>query len=108
MDSDEIDEIAEEMDSESEEVQVKKKNKVAPKEKPKSFKKPAFAGKTVGKEEKSKEEKRKLNYKGFIGAVNKSIAFQGKYFNDMRKINGNVFTERIIKYKLKETKNDEL
>ena len=57
MDSDEIDEIAEEMDSESEEVQVKKENKVAPKEKPKSFKKPAFAGKTVGKEEKSKEEK---------------------------------------------------
>ena len=57
--------------------------------------------------EKSKEEKRKLNYKGFIGAVNKSIAFQGKYFNDMKKINGNVFTESFIKYKLKEAKNDE-
>ena len=26
---------------------------------------------------KSKEEEWKLNYKGFIGAVNKSIAFQG-------------------------------
>ena len=35
--------------------------------------------------EKTKEEKRKLNYKGFIGAVNKSIAFQGKYFNDTKK-----------------------
>ena len=57
---------------------------------------------------KQKEEKRKLNYKGFIGAVNKSIAFQGKYFNDRRKINGVEYFERIIKYKLKENKNDEL
>ena len=58
--------------------------------------------------EKSKEEKRKLNYKGFINAVNKSIAFQGKYFNDIKKINGFTYSERIIKYKLKETKNVEL
>ena len=58
--------------------------------------------------EKTKEEKRKLNYKGFIGAVNKSIAFQGKYFNDTKYINGFTYGERIIKYKLKENKSDEI
>ena len=50
----------------------------------------------------TKEEKRKLNKKGFIEAIASSVAFKGKYFNDMKKIKGDVFTERIIKYKLKE------
>ena len=58
--------------------------------------------------EKTKEEKRKLNYKGFIGAVNKSIAFQGEYFNDRKKINGITYNERVLKYKLKVNKDNEL
>ena len=51
---------------------------------------------------KNKEEKRLLNKKGFIQKVDESLAFKGYYFNDMKKIDGNVYTERIIKYKLKD------
>ena len=51
---------------------------------------------------KNKEEKRLLNKKGFIQKVDESLAFKGFYFNDMKKIDGNVYTERIIKYKLKD------
>jgi len=53
-------------------------------------------------ESKNKEQKRMLNYKGFIEYISTSIAFKGKYENDMKKIDGVVYTERIIKYKLKE------
>jgi len=53
-------------------------------------------------QEKTKEEKRKLNKKGFIEAIASSVAFKGKYFNDQKQINGFAYTERIIKYKLKE------
>lgn len=56
---------------------------------------------------KTKEEKRKLNYKGFISSIDKSVAFQGKYYNDMKKINGVVYTERIIKFKVKDKTEDE-
>ena len=51
---------------------------------------------------KNKEQKRLLNYKGFIEYISTSIAFKGKYFNDMKKIDGVVYTERIIKYIIKE------
>lgn len=51
---------------------------------------------------KNKEQKRLLNYKGFIEYISTSIAFKGKYYNDMKKIDGVVYTERIIKYRLKE------
>jgi phage/plasmid-associated DNA primase len=53
-------------------------------------------------QEKTKEEKRKLNKKGFIEAIASSVAFKGKYFNDTKKINDFTDGERIIKYKLKE------
>ena len=56
---------------------------------------------------KTKEEKRKLNYKGFISSIDKSVAFQGKYYNDMKKINGIVYTERLIKFKVKDKTEDE-
>lgn len=51
---------------------------------------------------KNKEQKRMLNYKGFIEYISTSIAFKGKYFNDMKKINGVVYTERMIKYTIKD------
>ena len=57
-------------------------------------------------ESKNKEQKRMLNYKGFIEYISTSIAFKGKYKNDMKKIDGVVYTERIIKYKLKEIADD--
>jgi hypothetical protein len=53
---------------------------------------------------KTKEEKRVLNYKGFIEYNFTSIAFKGKYKNDKKKINGEVYYERIVKCKLKEVK----
>ncbi len=56
---------------------------------------------------KTKEEKRKLNYKGFISSIAKSVAFQGKYYNDSKKINGFTYNERIIKYKVKDKTEDE-
>jgi hypothetical protein len=56
---------------------------------------------------KTKEQKRGLNYKGFIEYMSTSIAFKGKYKNDMRKINGVTYTERIIKYKLKPKEPEE-
>jgi phage/plasmid-associated DNA primase len=55
---------------------------------------------------KNKEQKRLLNYKGFIEYISTSIAFKGKYFNDMKKINGIVYTERIIKYSIKEKETE--
>jgi len=57
---------------------------------------------------KTKEQKRVLNYKGFIEYISTSIAFKGKYKNDMKKINGVVYTERIMKYKLKEVEIEEV
>ena len=53
-------------------------------------------------QEKTKEEKRKLNKKGFIEAIASSVSFKGKYFNDIKTIKGATYSERIIKYKLKE------
>ena len=50
---------------------------------------------------KTKDQKRTLNYKGFIELVGSSIAFKGKYYNDQKKINGTSYYERIVKYKLK-------
>ena len=55
---------------------------------------------------KNKEQKRLLNYKGFIEYISTSIAFKGKYFNDKRKINGECYTERIIKYSIKEKETE--
>lgn len=55
---------------------------------------------------KNKEQKRLLNYKGFIEYISTSIAFKGKYFNDMKKIDGVVYTERIIKYSIKEKETE--
>ena len=51
---------------------------------------------------KTKEQKRTLNYKGFIEYISSSVAFKGKYYDDQKKINGISYYERIIKYKLKE------
>jgi phage/plasmid-associated DNA primase len=51
---------------------------------------------------KNKEQKRMLNYKGFIEYISTSIAFKGKYFNDKKKIHGECYTERIIKYTIKD------
>ena len=56
---------------------------------------------------KTKEEKRKLNYKGFISSIDKSVAFQGKYYNDTKCINGFTYGERIIKFTVKDMTEDE-
>jgi hypothetical protein len=48
-----------------------------------------------------------LNYKGFIEYISTSIAFKGKYKNDMKRINGVTYSERIVKYKLKEVEDEE-
>lgn len=56
---------------------------------------------------KTKEQKRMLNYKGFIEYISTSIAFKGKYKNDKKKINGESYYERIVKYKLKEVEVEE-
>jgi phage/plasmid-associated DNA primase len=56
---------------------------------------------------KTKEQKRMLNYKGFIEYISTSIAFKGKYKNDMKRINGVTYSERIVKYKLKEVEDEE-
>jgi len=48
-----------------------------------------------------------LNYKGFIEYISTSIAFKGKYKNEMKQINGVTNTERISKCKLKEVDVEE-
>jgi phage/plasmid-associated DNA primase len=57
---------------------------------------------------KTKEQKRVLNYKGFIEYISTSIAFKGKYKNDKKTINGDTYHERIMKYKLKEVEIEEV
>jgi hypothetical protein len=57
---------------------------------------------------KTKEQKRVLNYKGFIEYISTSIAFKGKYKNDKMTINGGTYHERIVKYKLKEVEVEEV